>query len=384
MSLKGRFRDADFFIPSDEVELGRRTQVHEYPLRDDAYVEDLGKKAGQTSFEAVVIGVGFEAARDKLIAALNQPGPGTLVHPDYGTMQVSITAARMRRISKQKGKVTFSISFVPGEGSPRYPTSVNDTASAVESGADNVTAAANDDFVQVFTVEGLPSHTLTSIENELGTSVAELEKSVGDIAGAAAAEIRAPANMAAIISGGVARIATAVTEPARAVELYKTLFNTGSNSPVIPTATATGKQQARSTDAIHRILQRNAVAEAARRSATTRYTTAQDALTTRDELLLAIDTQMDATDPVSGAPIDDALYQTLHDLRAAVATDLRTRGAKLPQVTHYTPTAVLPALVVAYNVYGDASRDAELIARNNIAHPGFVPGGEPLEILANV
>lgn len=36
------FRGASFGVESHQTEQGRRTQVHEYPGRDDPYVEDLG------------------------------------------------------------------------------------------------------------------------------------------------------------------------------------------------------------------------------------------------------------------------------------------------------------------------------------------------------
>jgi prophage DNA circulation protein len=40
----------------------------------------------------------------------------------------------------------------------------------------------------------------------------------------------------------------------------------------------------------------------------------------------------------------------------------------------------MPALVLAYDYYGDASRDSEIIERNNVKHGGFVPS-EPLKML---
>jgi len=36
-------------------------------------------------------------------------------------------------------------------------------------------------------------------------------------------------------------------------------------------------------------------------------------------------------------------------------------------------TEVEPALVLAYDFYEDPDREAEIIARNNIRHGGFVP-----------
>jgi len=64
--------------------------------------------------------------------------------------------------------------------------------------------------------------------------------------------------------------------------------------------------------------------------------------------------------------------------------DITARGADLPRLVAISMPATLPALVVAYLAFGDATRAAEIVARNAIIirHPGFVPGGIPLEALA--
>ena len=79
---------------------------------------------------------------------------------------------------------------------------------------------------------------------------------------------------------------------------------------------------------------------------------------------------------------DDDGYQALQDLRGAVLEDLTRRGARLPRLRTYTPRATMPALCLAYEIHSDAGREDELLRRNAIAHPGFVPGGQPLEVLS--
>ena len=80
----------------------------------------------------------------------------------------------------------------------------------------------------------------------------------------------------------------------------------------------------------------------------------------------------------------DELYPALVALRAALVADIAARGANLPGVVNFTPAAVLPAVVIAHRLYGDATQADSLIARNAIRHPGFVPAGEPLEVLTGV
>ena len=42
--------------------------------------------------------------------------------------------------------------------------------------------------------------------------------------------------------------------------------------------------------------------------------------------------------------------------------------------------ATRPALVLAYQVNGDVEAEADLVARNQVRHPGFVPAGR-VEVL---
>jgi prophage DNA circulation protein len=52
----------------------------------------------------------------------------------------------------------------------------------------------------------------------------------------------------------------------------------------------------------------------------------------------------------------------------------------LRRVVSYNNKTTLPALVIAYKVYGDATRDIDIITRNNLPDPGFV-SAQLLEVL---
>ncbi len=91
----------------------------------------------------------------------------------------------------------------------------------------------------------------------------------------------------------------------------------------------------------------------------------------------------DRLDTLMESATDDESYQALADLRSATAKDITARGADLARVVAYDPPATRPALVIAYDLYEDAGRDAEIVGRNHVRHPGFVPGGQPLEVLSD-
>ena len=65
--------------------------------------------------------------------------------------------------------------------------------------------------------------------------------------------------------------------------------------------------------------------------------------------------------------------------RAAARRHMAQAAAvSVPMIT-ITPIAVQPAQVLAYRQWGDATRSQELVARNRVVHPGFVPQ-RPLQV----
>lgn len=85
MTWKDRLQDASFRgvpfkVEEESAGTGRRVETHEYPNRDKPYTEDLGKVTFRPSITAYVVGDDCFDQRDRLIDALNKPGPGTLVH----------------------------------------------------------------------------------------------------------------------------------------------------------------------------------------------------------------------------------------------------------------------------------------------------------------
>ena len=76
----------------------------------------------------------------------------------------------------------------------------------------------------------------------------------------------------------------------------------------------------------------------------------------------------------------DASYAALMDARNKVWRDLTDRSRDTARLATLTPNEVTPALVLAYDYYEDASRQSDIVVRNAIRHPGFVPT-EPLRVL---
>ncbi|WP_205894944.1 hypothetical protein, partial [Metapseudomonas otitidis] len=178
--------------------------------------------------------------------------------------------------------------------------------------------------------------------------------------------------------------------PWAAFRAQAALFNLGKKAKAVRPSgyvTPSRAQQAINQEAVYTLVERAAVTEAAR-LATGRpldetgrpfdgltYTSRDQAAGVRDQVLVELDRQQ--------LEIAQGRYRPLANLATQVALEMNQRAASLAPLSSYRPLTTQPALLIAHRLYGDARRADEIVARNGIAHPGFVPGGSVLEVLKN-
>lgn len=410
------FRGVAFEVGSHSESGGRRVELHEYPLRDTPYAEDLGKKAGKWQIEAFLVNgkSGYAERRDKLREALNASGPGTLIHPYLGELSVSVDGYSLKETTREGGYCTFSISFVEA-GQPVEPDVEKDTAANVldkaEAAKEAATAGFLDEYMPLLEdLEGLAGKVpalLSEATAFLGTPLSILSRAQS----AASSVLALPDRLASRILGylGTIRqlggIATSgLKMNALTALLGKKSAGTASSwlvtsngviagivgetswpqagggsigggtpSPETPGVVASTVANRAETPLID-LIAAGAVIEAAIESADADYGTADDALASRDAVLEAID-------EVQRANCSDAVFTALSELAVAVNEDLTTRGAELPKLGSATLFMSMPALAASYRLYGDVGQADAIVARNRIRHPGRVPGGVPLEVI---
>jgi prophage DNA circulation protein len=66
-------------------------------------------------------------------------------------------------------------------------------------------------------------------------------------------------------------------------------------------------------------------------------------------------------------------YRALTTMRQVLVKHLTAVAASGVRLVDMTPAETLPALVLAYRRFGDSTRAGEIVQRNRISHPGFVP-----------
>lgn len=400
---QGSFRGVPFFTKSTSSDQGRRTATHEYPLRDLPFVEDLGLKGRSFTLEAYVIGIDYMGLRDQLITALEQSGPGELVHPYRGTLNVALTSpARITESADEGGMARFSLTFTQVDNNTQ-PSFRPDTPALVGTAADTANVALNADFGKKFNITKMADFIATNAASMANAALnaisavssfsktgplAELLNSATTISNSLSIMMRTPQMLADAIQGQLYGLAALVQNPLDAYNDLLAFFG-GCSTPIAvpyaPVTTPSRIQQSINQTAILDLVRRTAIVEAARASSQVTFSSYNDAQTILMILANALDAEL-ASNTITPAgqpvPLNDDVYDALLELRVAVVRDISTRGANLAKLTTTTLPRTMPALLAAYRLYGDCTMDADLVARNNIRHPGFLPGGTVLEILA--
>ena len=85
--LDASFRGVKFDCTTTGDSGARDTASHEYPYLDGADVEDLGGKSRKISMKAVFFGNDYVKRLNRFLKALDQSGPGELVHPVFGSIR---------------------------------------------------------------------------------------------------------------------------------------------------------------------------------------------------------------------------------------------------------------------------------------------------------
>jgi len=377
------FRGVPFFVDASERGGGRRAVVHEFPLRDEPFVEDLGRKARQFRVDGYVIGDDYLAQRDALLAALeDEAGPGELVHPYHGVKSAICVSLAVRETRADGGMATFAIEFAEAPAQAPVPVEVVDATEQVADSADAAIEAAKTELDDAYDVAGLPSFAIESCETALTRAAAALDEYLGPIA-ATSQELAVLTGRVAVLT---ARAASLVRDPvetftefrAAILEMVDTIaaapgavwsalveaYAVDFGDPVVAT-TSTRERELANQTAMTAALQRVLAIEAARLVPRASYASLEEALAARDQVAALLEEQ--------AAGAGDTAYPALVSLRSEVLRAV-PGGAAFARVVTATRNVATPSLLLAYQLYGSVDNEADVIARNGVRHPGFIAG----------
>lgn len=380
------WRGIEFRCGAAGQEGGRRLALHEYPARDLPFAEDTGRRARRFQLDGWIVGPEYNAQRDRLLEACEEQGPGELVHPYRGTLRVSCESVSTRESWDEGGIVRFSFVFVEA-GEAVVPAAAPDIASQATAAANATTAAASFDFAEALEVEGVPGFCLDAISDALRGvsswlldqqfdgppgSVARVVGSAGGLVDHALDVAYDPASIAGETVGTIDSVRDAFTSRLAALRALDRVFEVA--PPSFTGASALQGVADGNSKSVIRLAQTVALAKSVPIAAEVPWTNLDDALAARTSL----EARMDELE--GGAA--DSTYVELQGLRRALTAAVPPPDQALPRLARYTPRRTVSSLVLAWELYGNRARAAELEHRNRIRRPGFVPGGRELEVLS--
>lgn len=375
------FRGVAFSVDAGGVEAGRRVQVHEYPQRDKPYVEDLGRATRAFSVRALIVGDDYIQRANQLLEVLEQPGAGLLVHPWLGQMQATLSRPARIEFDRQRlGVATLDLEFVES-GDLAFPNVQASTQAATRVAADGVVRASVAQASRRFNVVGVSDFVQAAAESQLQGLADSLTASLPDLpalgdvrkfaqaAGEWVAFVRNPSALAESVAASLSLadyIASASDLRGVLGGLLVLARSQPLASPPAPSVSTLSRLQAwRNQVAINGLARQVVLAQAIGASSLVPAQVHDDVISVRDQIVAAIDAETLAA--------SDESYQALVAARLAVWRDLTERARGAGRLRTVRPAAPVPALVLAHRLYASADRADEIVARNRVRHPGFVP-----------
>lgn len=401
------FRGVPFEVEASGITVGRRTVVHEYPQRDRPYVEDMGRATRNITLQCFVVGSDYLEQAQALMHELEEPGPGTLIHPWLGEMEVTITSVSELQFDQGLGVASVTITATEA-GDLEFPAVTADEDTEALEAADAVEKSAVDKFCEDFDLSTINDWVDSALEGSLldalnFVSAGDLGKlfdyaeGVANLADKAMALLSTdPKIFATRLAGalGLSRWATTVSAWRGVAKSLKNLcrhdklkartkaYAERKGEPMSDVTRQVMKSQA----AIETLVRQLLIAQMVGVStlvATSKDVSSPDGeedtrTTTRsyDEIVELRDELCQVLDDELLMEESDEMYQTLDEARTAIFDVLTHKADALQHVVIVKPDDVFPAVVLAYDYHDDADRDLEIARRNSVEHEGFCPASE--------
>lgn len=404
--LPAKLGGVEFLAQNARVQVGRRARSISIPLRDQPEHEDMGRRARQYSLTAIILGEDYDRARQRLVEVLEKKGPHVFSHPWWEERPVIVEdAGEFEESVERGGMVSISLVLTEAGEASKLKSKLAPVA-LLANALDVAEAAATADFESGYLVGIADSFSaaqvaigevvvkIDSVNNKIAAALGIADGALAaldELKDAVATAIATPAALAAALAGLVAAVCDLLgvtggieedypgqstkiaTETALAVAGELGAVDTTAQppypgGPVHPATKA-------ATAAIGKAVRTMSLVGITRQFLTLTPESAEAAA----EVLATLGslTAQLLDDPVTS----DDLSAALTDQRAALQQHIDEETGDLPTTTTYTPDGTMPAILIAWLVHRDPTRDREIVARNGLADPNFVTGGEPLEVL---
>ncbi|MNB54551.1 hypothetical protein D3C87_510100 [compost metagenome] len=396
--LPASFRGVGFWIDQAKTPVGRKGQLHEYPQRDLPYFEDLGQQAKTHEITAFIIGADCLEQRDKLLKAL-EAGNGELVHPWLGRLQVKVGECDMTHTRQDGGLVTFSLKFYPDRPLP-FPTATVSTQKVLLAKADTLLGSAVSRFEEVIVRIQAARIGINNLRNSLTgvfdvikeqlkpliaqyKEITELVRAVKELPKEVAAEFKGLLGdikeLKAFAKEGYRGVIADVSQQLEAIRKADApKITTGKDTNAAAQAMADLVQDTLIVKVAQWVASMPVAAKPVKLLSTPSLDQQSKQPISRQEVPATDDLQALQKDLVEALQMaknkaGPAHYQAISDVQDALVAHLKAVASSGVRLVTKSFQESLPALVVAYKQFSDATRVTEVVQRNGATNPLYLP-----------
>jgi len=367
----GSYKGVPFRLASGSVGGGNKNVIHSYPNSNRQTVENLGTRPRSYPLNIIIPSTSYIERRDALLAALEDPTPGPLIHPLYGRIEnVVAQPYTLNENLTELGDGKLSVTFVIDNG-PGVPQQAGLSVATVNRAKVLATQAVEQNLTDNFSVtpgylgsfeaaqELIQAASITFKESTAPLDKAdELLNAADELAADAAALISAPANLATRITGMFDQAQSLLDDPVQALEYYRGKFGFGDDGDGDTPKTAAQIEASRNKDLFNSAMRTEALCYAYVGAAQRDYATLSEV----QALEQALETQYDSIVDLDGT--DTPTREAVSDLRQLAQEfldDAKLTARRIVTVRTHPTTARL----LAFRYYGDDEQGEDVANLND-------------------
>jgi len=385
---EAQYKGAPFLILSARTEGGRKTAIHEFPNSDNREIEDLGLNRKSFSITGIIPDNNYFERRDALISKLESEGPGILVHPWLGQIEVQLITYILNENTTDLGRAVFTMEF-KAKDDPVEPTTSGDNLQlALDSSAkilqqltDNIAGRFNvtRSFALNFTTaEGNILDSLTAFEDNISVNIAdplqinEFTDFLNIFREDTRELILDPISLGARYFELFTLNSTFAATPERQIQVSDKLFQFGDDAGQIPITTVQRRERALNQDLIIVSMKTNALRDAYIQSQVIDYVS-DIQLDQREDDLEDKFQELSTLAEENPELLPDETFAEVQELRNLTREFFDKERVQVFRIVDFN-TVPTSATIISHQLYGTTENAEGLVALNESNDPTFLGG----------
>lgn len=396
------FKGVPFSVDNVGLKLGRNVQTNEYPDTEDVSSEDISRKARSITLNGYLLGADYFNSRDALITALESKGPGELIHPYQGVFTMICTSADIQESKDEGGIVRFTANFVE-VGETKFPSIANDRNLQLTTASNNLLASSKNHFVSNVKMVNVPDYVRNGAVTKVSSMVSNVRSVVnsgGLFNSGGAITTTSFINKFANLSLGFEDIINPIASVKQipdsyadlALNVFGLIQDIGANTSSVKKALAPARVTTvnKITEYTAQNVDNNNNNQVATDfinlagAATEAGSFVKQDFASHSEAIAARDNLIEHLDALSEIHQDKAeIFKDIREVKTQLIKSVPGDDERLPRIQYVVLPKTRSSITLAYDLYEDIDKAQDLVDRNKVKHPGFVPGDKELEILVN-